>query len=479
MQEARSAFEEALELNRERGDAIPAGRALTTLNVVLPSHLGETRAEQVMSEAVSLLEAEPHGEDLVAAYAELSATRWIAGAYTDAIAAAEQALRLAAESACLSRRSPSATAAGLARTWANARARGHAPRARAGDRARPRPRGRCHPQQSRPLHWPYEGPEAAAAACREGIDFSERRGITEQALATSAQSSTFRAAAGHAGETLADAEPLAAELEAQESVDAFEARSVQLRLLAQRGEHVHTTIENAQTLVADARAGIQAAFIAMALAAVAELFMASGRPEHARRLLAEVDELDHNDAYYIAYLPGLVRVAVALESAELVARLVSGVEPHTPLAEHALCACRASLSESAGEHADAAASYAEAAERWREFGDVPERAYALLGQGRCLRALGEASGGPAPGSSRALRVDGLRSGARRGRRPSGARQGRGAMTIKPPSSKRPKRLRSLVLGSEMDDREEVLLGKNETAVLGLVSPSQTATISGA
>ena len=31
--------------------------------------------------------------------------------------------------------------------------------------------------------------------------------------------------------------------------------------------------------------------------------------------------------------------------------------------------------------------YAEAAERWREFGNVPERAYALLGQGRCLAAL--------------------------------------------------------------------------------------------
>ena len=33
--------------------------------------------------------------------------------------------------------------------------------------------------------------------------------------------------------------------------------------------------------------------------------------------------------------------------------------------------------------------YAEAAERWREFGNVPERAYALLGQGRCLAALGK------------------------------------------------------------------------------------------
>ena len=33
--------------------------------------------------------------------------------------------------------------------------------------------------------------------------------------------------------------------------------------------------------------------------------------------------------------------------------------------------------------------YAEAAERWLDFGNVPERAYALLGQGRCLTALGQ------------------------------------------------------------------------------------------
>ena len=99
---------------------------------------------------------------------------------------------------------------------------------------------------------------------------------------------------------------------------------------------------------------------------------------------------------------------------ELADRLVDGVEPRTPLAEHALCACRAQLAEAAGDHAEAAALYAEAAERWREFGNVPERAYALLGQGRCLAALGqpEARGAAARGA-RAVRIDGLPAGARR------------------------------------------------------------------
>jgi hypothetical protein len=48
------------------------------------------------------------------------------------------------------------------------------------------------------------------------------------------------------------------------------------------------------------------------------------------------------------------------------------------------------LAEAAHRHVDAARLYESAAERWREFGSVPELACALLGQGRCLAALGKA-----------------------------------------------------------------------------------------
>ena len=123
-----------------------------------------------------------------------------------------------------------------------------------------------------------------------------------------------------------------------------------------------------------------------------ELLLADSPPERARALLVELGLVPgvRDDGYYIALLPELVRTVLALEEPELAARLVAGVESRTRLAEHGLCACRASLGESAGEYAEAAASYTAAAERWREFGNEPERAYALLGQGRCLRALGDA-----------------------------------------------------------------------------------------
>ncbi len=63
--------------------------------------------------------------------------------------------------------------------------------------------------------------------------------------------------------------------------------------------------------------------------------------------------------------------------------------PPSPLREHALVSARAYLAEAAGDHNAAAHFYQQAADRWQQFGNVPERAYALLGQGRCLSALGK------------------------------------------------------------------------------------------
>lgn len=62
------------------------------------------------------------------------------------------------------------------------------------------------------------------------------------------------------------------------------------------------------------------------------------------------------------------------------------MEPVFSLHEHALRAARAILAEAGGELEEAAGLYSEAADRWRSFGNAPELAYALLGQGRSLLA---------------------------------------------------------------------------------------------
>ena len=77
-----------------------------------------------------------------------------------------------------------------------------------------------------------------------------------------------------------------------------------------------------------------------------------------------------------------------LDNPELAQRLTTGVEPHTPYHEHALTTATAALAEAHGDHQAAADGYADAAERWQAFGVIPEQAFALLGHGRCLLALG-------------------------------------------------------------------------------------------
>jgi len=129
--------------------------------------------------------------------------------------------------------------------------------------------------------------------------------------------------------------------------------------------------------------------MAIAVAAAASLLHAQGQPEQARLLLHELDQTpaSRTDPFYATVLPSLVRTALALGDPTLATSLTDGVQPLTPLHQHALTSSQAQLAEAAGNHSEAASLYADAAHRWHQFGNQPEHAYALLGQGRCLTTL--------------------------------------------------------------------------------------------
>ena len=69
LQEAQEALEEALALYRERGETVAAGRVLTALSTSCSGAWATRAAEEAIAEALALLEAEPPGPELVAAYA--------------------------------------------------------------------------------------------------------------------------------------------------------------------------------------------------------------------------------------------------------------------------------------------------------------------------------------------------------------------------------------------------------------------------
>ena len=388
LQEVRSALEEALAYYRERGEAVAAGRTLTALVRVLVS-LGDPRQAEALTEALALLEAQPPGPELVAAYVQLAGSRNVGGAHREAIAAAERALQLAAELGlpqpvrALGFRAVARSVLGeqqgledMRRTLSLADAEGQG-----------RDAAVLHNNLAVAI-WLYEGPQAALTACQEGIDFCERRGIAELALGIATTSLPFLVECGSVKQALAEAEPLAERAEAAGDASALEVRYVQLRLFAQRGER---TVAAAERLAADAREIGDPQDIAEGFTAAAQLLFAQGQPHQARALLADLEQVPQirGDPYYASLLPESVRCALAVEDPELAGRLADGVEPRTPLHENALCAARAQLAEAAGEPAEAITRYAEAADRWREFRNVPERAYALLGQSRCMLAVGK------------------------------------------------------------------------------------------
>src|SRR5262249_30563837 len=74
LREAKAALEEALAVYRERDETVAAGRVLTALASVL-GRLGDPAQEETLAEALTQLEAQPPGPELIAAHAQLANTR--------------------------------------------------------------------------------------------------------------------------------------------------------------------------------------------------------------------------------------------------------------------------------------------------------------------------------------------------------------------------------------------------------------------
>lgn len=125
--------------------------------------------------------------------------------------------------------------------------------------------------------------------------------------------------------------------------------------------------------------------------AAAAAALVESAPDQARARLAELDEAEGSRAtpYYARALPGTIRTALAAGRRSACEPTHRGLEPRHRLNEHALRAAQAQLTESAGGHAEAATLYADAAARWREFGNVPSSRMPCWDRGAaCSRSVG-------------------------------------------------------------------------------------------
>jgi class 3 adenylate cyclase/tetratricopeptide (TPR) repeat protein len=388
--EAAEAIEQALASLRERRDTEATARALQ-LRSSVSLGLADGLYVALASEAVDLLLREMPGAPLVAAYTQLANAQCIAGAYGEAIAAAAHA-RALAETLGLPEPARALGYHGFARVYLGD-ADGIAEMEHALVVLVQQGAGRDAAILQNNLaiaRYPLQGPADSLAAFEQGLTFCRQRGLGQPAAHLDSNCPFLLAELGRAEEALERADRLTAPLaEAGLTHSLCEVRAVELVIRLARGEQ--EVDDRVEWLLETGRATGAVDVIVYALACAAAV-LAAKAPDRARSLLSELEQAagSHETSYYPRLLPAMVRTALAAGDVELATRLADGLEPRYPLDEHALCAASAQLAEAAGHHADATVLYAEAAARWQEFGNVPERAHALLGRGRCLLALGEA-----------------------------------------------------------------------------------------
>jgi class 3 adenylate cyclase len=385
--EAAEALDEALASMRDRGQREAAAQALQ-LRSRLAVRLGEGRDVEFAVEAVELLEQGRPGPALVEAYAQLANGQSLAGAFAEAIAVADRAQALA-ESLDLPESARALSCRGLARAYLgdpDGLAEAHRAHTLFVDAGA----GRAAAIVLNNLalaEYPLIGPERALATFEEGIAFCEPRGLVEAAAQLECNCPGLLVELGRPLEAAARAARLAPALESSgDTPDLIEIRAAELLIRTARGEQgprpeVDWIVSSAQKM---ARSDISIFALTAAAAALVE-----AAPERSHDLIAELERVPgaRQDPYYARQLPTALRTALAVGDRALAKQLVDGLHAHYPLDEHTLVSARSELAEHAGEHAEAASLYGETAARWRQFGNVPERAYALLGEGRCLLAL--------------------------------------------------------------------------------------------
>ena len=387
--ESARVLDDALATLRSVGDTEATASALQ-LRSRISQRLGEGRQVPLAAEAVMLLEQESAGAALVAAYEQLANVQMVAGAYREAIDAADRASSLAATLG-LPEPARALSYRGFARAYLG-NPEGLAEMERALSILVERGAGRDAAILQNNLaiaRYPLQGPERSLADFTKGIEFCEQRGLREVVAQLEVARPALLVELGRIGEALDSVSALVATADAMGDIySLIEIRAFDLECRIARGEQA--TDEEAEWLIATARKIGTVDIMNMALASAAVAALTRNAATQACALLAELDGVEgvRESPYYGRELPTMVRTALAASQPSLADRLTERVLLRSPLEEHALCAARAQLAEHAGEHDEAENLYGEAASRWQEFGNVPELAYALLGQGRCLRALG-------------------------------------------------------------------------------------------
>src|SRR5829696_3745694 len=403
--EAVAVYEEAIADLRRSGDLQALGATLGRLATVLWNQGDTRRANAVLTEAIELLEREPPGPELVSAYVSMAGDRAVAGHSGEALEYADTALALADELGGLPRVRPRALdARRMARCDLGDFAGGMAD-LREGlalglELGSGYDTAVLYNNLAEPV-WLVEGPDAAMAVCEEGVDFAERRGLSEAAmwLRSSTIGPLLDQGRWEEAVTLAD-EAIAWDLAHGGDYLAIGCRRQVTLVLAWQGDLIAAR-DLAGRVLPRAREIDDLQQLVPALVNSALVEHASGDHLAALALVEEAAKLTADRAGGRRFLgqhqADMVRIAAAPAPA-LAESLIDDAEATATRYRLAGTTAQAVLAEAAGDPEHAATLYAEAAGGWTSYHHVLEHALTLLGQGRCLAQLGR------PDAEQVLRV---------------------------------------------------------------------------
>jgi hypothetical protein len=238
--------------------------------------------------------------------------------------------------------------------------------------------------------WVTEGPAAGLEDYRIGIEVAEGRGNVDLAAAIRAASLDPLFDLGRWDELVRIADEIIwwSQATGQRYHEVW-AQSHKARIVLLRGQFAEAAAL-AERFIPPAREIFDPQVLIPALSVAATIELA--RPDHgaAIRLIEELLELtaDRPPWFRTQHLPDIVRVCVAAGALKLAEELVGDTEAHATRHVLGLLTARATIAEARGKTDDASALFAQAARGWLSFGSAPERAMALLGEGRCLFRAG-------------------------------------------------------------------------------------------
>jgi class 3 adenylate cyclase/tetratricopeptide (TPR) repeat protein len=386
--EVLARHEQALAIARSRGDDVAAGEALTRIGTQLAVTGEVERSRSAFAEAVETLEGLPPGRALARAYAYRAEEELFAGHTSDAMAFADRALALLQDDrdgvtvialhirgdARCSMGDLDAGLADLREALRRSEDSGNV-----GDIVSSR-------NYLAEWRWATEGPAAGLAEWEMALELAERMNVRSQATYTKGAALSVLLELGEWDRVLAWSDDLLALPPGRvDPVVSVMARATRTHMLLARGRR--SEVADAHELVRDAERTEELSALAPALVAAAAVARADGEAERAVTWLEAFESVTMGVApeYRAIELVRAVRVCIASGRSDVAERLVASVSPRLLRDKLRLDAAEAMLAEARGEP-EAAAAYADVADRLRAYGDPYEEAMALLGEARLTGA---------------------------------------------------------------------------------------------